>query len=495
MAETYTFFNSVNGDRVYDSRDFARYFAKVLTNGVFPKPENNLKVTASTGMEVQIQKGAGYINGYAYETDGILTKTIEASDPILKRKDIIVLRLDLLNRKIEVAVKKGTPASSPVAPTLTRTANVYELCLGEIAINAKATSITQANITDTRLDTTRCGFVSSLIEFDTTSIFEQYLDWFRQETTKNEKEWNEWIDALKEQIANDDHTQINERIDAINNKQEEHGGEGHECIDLTNGSIFDLPEKNCNFAGNNIAGLPNNFYFTGTKRVYYVQSEQKMGQTLEIQRLTSPNSYEVWVNSTAGGVLQGWERVETFNRLKTQSSYVTIRPTINTYTNTRVYFEKPYTAAPQIRLGVATSAPNQVFASYLSNTTSYVDIGVYRNSAVDTIVSWEATERTQAPTANFAAFSAYALEKEESTIEESPLVKEMFTNGGSYAILDDGTVKFTCLNEWHILDKTSHEFFGDQHRDTWDPYSEEFISFFNYMAEAWKKLYDEKKEA
>jgi hypothetical protein len=35
MAEKYGFFNSSDGDRVYDATDFAAYFGSLVSNGVF----------------------------------------------------------------------------------------------------------------------------------------------------------------------------------------------------------------------------------------------------------------------------------------------------------------------------------------------------------------------------------------------------------------------------------------------------------------------------
>ena len=39
------FFNSSDGDRVYDATDFAAYFGSLVSNGIFYKTATNLQVS------------------------------------------------------------------------------------------------------------------------------------------------------------------------------------------------------------------------------------------------------------------------------------------------------------------------------------------------------------------------------------------------------------------------------------------------------------------
>ena len=181
MAEKSGFFdaNLVNGvyDRTYLADSFAKYFASFIGNGVFGDKLNELIVTqaATAGMKIEVSSGMGWINGYWYENTSNLSLNIDVADGILNRIDCIVLRWSKSDRSINVVVKKGTFASNPTTPTLQRDADVYELKLAEINVNAGITSIAQANIKDTRLDTNDCGFVTSLIEqIDTTEFAELF---------------------------------------------------------------------------------------------------------------------------------------------------------------------------------------------------------------------------------------------------------------------------------------------------------------------------------
>ena len=157
------FFNSSGGDRVYNATDFAGYFSKLVTNGIFFQASNNLQVLPGSGMTVNVSPGSGWINGYSYENTTGLQLTLATANGVYPRIDRVVLRLSMEERRIYAAVKTGVPLATPVAPDLTRTSDVYELGLADIAVAKGAVAITADNITDTRLNTALCGTVNSLI--------------------------------------------------------------------------------------------------------------------------------------------------------------------------------------------------------------------------------------------------------------------------------------------------------------------------------------------
>jgi hypothetical protein len=162
------FFNSSSGDRIYNATDFAAYFGSLVSNGIFYVNTTNLQVTSTTGMTVSIAAGSAWINGYRYENTEALNKTLTTANGSYPRIDRIVIRWSLLNRSITAVVLTGTAAATPTAPTLTRNAEVYELCLAEILVPQAATSITTGNITDIRLNSSLCGIVNSLV----TAVYE-----------------------------------------------------------------------------------------------------------------------------------------------------------------------------------------------------------------------------------------------------------------------------------------------------------------------------------
>ena len=162
------FFNSTSGDRMYDAADFAGYFAKLVSSGIFYTNADNLRVTPGGGLSVNVLAGSAWINGYAYENTETLNLTIAAADGVNPRIDRVAVRWDAVERQISAAVLTGRAAASPTAPSLTRSDSIYELALADIAVAAGAVSLAAGDITDRRLDTALCGTVNSLI----TAVYE-----------------------------------------------------------------------------------------------------------------------------------------------------------------------------------------------------------------------------------------------------------------------------------------------------------------------------------
>ena len=57
------FFNSTDGDRVYNAVDFAAYFGRLVSNGVFYMTATNLQVAPANGLAVSVAAGSAWING------------------------------------------------------------------------------------------------------------------------------------------------------------------------------------------------------------------------------------------------------------------------------------------------------------------------------------------------------------------------------------------------------------------------------------------------
>lgn len=180
MAQKYGFFNSVDGDRKYDADDIGNYFLKLISDGVFATPATAMQVTAAGGMTVSVAAGWGFIKCKYINNTAAAQFTLAAADVVLNRIDRVVIRLDKDNRTMSLAIKQGTAASTPTAPALTRqSSGIWELSLAQIYVGAGVTSITQANITDERANTSLCGYVTGLIDqIDTTDLFAQYNNAF-----------------------------------------------------------------------------------------------------------------------------------------------------------------------------------------------------------------------------------------------------------------------------------------------------------------------------
>lgn len=215
--EKFSFFNDVNGDRVYYAEDWARHLKKYFTNGIF---NNELNVLANDDMTITIKEGDANIEGYRYTNTGDLVKTIDNADGTLNRIDNVVLRLDLTNRLISAQIIKGTFADKPVAPELVRTSTIYDLRLAKISIPAGTTTITQDLITDTRFITNDCGNVISTVQTpDTENLFIQMQTLFEKQINELNNNFEIWFDSIKNQLDSDAAGNLQNQINNLNSNK------------------------------------------------------------------------------------------------------------------------------------------------------------------------------------------------------------------------------------------------------------------------------------
>lgn len=171
---TYGFFNAVNGDRRYSADQLGNYFKGLISNGIFENIGNAFIVTSNNDMSINVGSGKAYINEKWIENDKTANYSIDASDTAYTRIDTVVIRLDYTARTISIKILKGTASPTPKPVSITRNNSVYDLKLAEVKVNANVTKITTSNISDYRLDTRVCGFVTGVIkQVDTADLFLQ----------------------------------------------------------------------------------------------------------------------------------------------------------------------------------------------------------------------------------------------------------------------------------------------------------------------------------
>ena len=204
MAQECGFFNAQlvgeEYDRVYLAEQFAAYFASFIGNGVFGSSMQQLKVLAqdTANMSVKVGSGQAWINGWWYRNTDAYTLDIDVADGALSRIDLIVLRWGQTERDMWLQVVKGTPSANPVAPSISRGADYYDLQLATVSIPAGAIKITQAQITDTRLDNSVCGLVTGVVDqIDTTDLYNQFEAYFAEFKQIYETDMDDWTDAQK----------------------------------------------------------------------------------------------------------------------------------------------------------------------------------------------------------------------------------------------------------------------------------------------------------
>lgn len=161
-------------DRTYKAEDLREVYETFFSNGVFDGSPAPFLVTPGSGMSVLVSGGKCHIQGaIGYElSTRTVAITAATSQP---RIDTVVLRWDSRRdaRSIDLYVVHGAAADRPTRPALTRSEEVWELGIADIYIPQGTGTITADRITDTRLQTDRCGIVAPFAKFDTTGLFNQ----------------------------------------------------------------------------------------------------------------------------------------------------------------------------------------------------------------------------------------------------------------------------------------------------------------------------------
>lgn len=202
MAQECGFFNAQlvgeEYDRVYLAEQFAAYFASFIGNGVFGSSMQQLEVVANNNMTTNVLSGQAWINGWWYRNTDVYTLSHSVADGVLSRIDVVVLRWDHSARDMHLTVIEGTPSANPVKPAIVRNADYYDLQLCTVSIPAGSIRITQAQITDTRLDNSVCGLVTGVVDqIDTTSLFSQFMTAYQEWKDNQQADYEDWTDVQK----------------------------------------------------------------------------------------------------------------------------------------------------------------------------------------------------------------------------------------------------------------------------------------------------------
>lgn len=163
MTIKHGFFASADPENptTYDQQTYAKRRNMEQTDGILEGVLSELRVTPTdpASMAVAVCAGSVNIQGYWMDSDDIETLQLATADVNNPRIDRVVVRLDTsVNMEVTLAVLTGTPASSPAAPTLTRTNYIYELSLAQVYVGVGATYISTSNITDERRNASYCGY-------------------------------------------------------------------------------------------------------------------------------------------------------------------------------------------------------------------------------------------------------------------------------------------------------------------------------------------------
>ena len=228
MSVTSGFFNSLNSDRRYNAEQMSAIFDGVINDGIFSSIGTAFTVTADSGFTVNVGIGRAWFDSIWVYNDAILPITFEEAEVVLDRIDAIVIEIDKTEevRAGSIKIVKGTPASIPVRPVLTKNGYVTQYPLAYVEINAGKISITQAKITS-MIGTSDCPYITGILQVQNIDNvvaqwqaqwtewyenqtemgeiqFDQMTDawdqWFNNATVENENEIDNWTSSMKAQI-------------------------------------------------------------------------------------------------------------------------------------------------------------------------------------------------------------------------------------------------------------------------------------------------------
>lgn len=150
MTVTYGFYNSVNGDRKYDAKDFAEIFDGIIEDGVHKGLGEGFKVTATGGENIAVGTGRAWFNHTWTLNDTAVPFTIDAAHPSLNRIDAIVLEVDSSDsaRQNQIRYIRGTPAATALRPTMIRSETLNQYALAYISKPLNTSGVSAANITN-----------------------------------------------------------------------------------------------------------------------------------------------------------------------------------------------------------------------------------------------------------------------------------------------------------------------------------------------------------
>lgn len=210
MGQYANFYNDKNGDRIYDAESFAEWLKPFFVNGVF---SGHLQVLAKERMNIKVTTGYGYINGKNKYFENETNLTLELANPNNDRIDTIVLRRNDTERDFNILILKGNPSSNPQPAPLVRSGAIYDLALAEIRVKASSITISQADITDTRMDSSKCGWVVGAVkQIEFNQITKQFNAFIQEYFKTTSEEFSTWFNGLQKILG---HSEVAQIITAI----------------------------------------------------------------------------------------------------------------------------------------------------------------------------------------------------------------------------------------------------------------------------------------
>lgn len=206
MSVTSGFFNSLNSDRRYNAEQMSAIFNGIIKDGIFASIGTAFSVSEDSGLTVNIGIGRAWFDSIWVYNDAILPITFEETEIVLDRIDAIVIEINKTEevRAGSIRIVKGTPATFPVRPTLTKNAYVTQYPLAYVEMKAGRTSVPQSAITS-MIGTSECPYITGILQVQNIDNIvaqwqAQWAEWYENQTEMGNIQldqmtdaWNQWF--------------------------------------------------------------------------------------------------------------------------------------------------------------------------------------------------------------------------------------------------------------------------------------------------------------
>lgn len=174
---------------------------------------DHLRVEKAQGLTLTVKAGRANINGAFYWQKDDETITLEKNSATKSYNIILRLNDNDAHRNI-------TLLASDTNDGITRSDSIYDLVLATVTVTGNASEVKGSDITDTRLDSTRCGAVTSAIKsVQSLDLFTQVTELFKEIKAQNESEmnanrteFNEWFASVKDMLDSNTAGKLMNRI-------------------------------------------------------------------------------------------------------------------------------------------------------------------------------------------------------------------------------------------------------------------------------------------
>lgn len=187
--------NGVN-DRVYNAEQMNEPYKAIFSDGVKPNVNgtlgNDLFVESIGGFNIKINIGRGIFGGTYFNNKSEYTIKLDEAG-ISDRYDLVIVKYDNTDNVRDTFFEVRSVDHIPTSSDLTRNDDIKEYCLAYIKVSTTTSTITQAEITDTRLNQDLCGVITGVYQqLDGKTIVAQW-----------NAEFEKWFNYIKDNfIAN-----------------------------------------------------------------------------------------------------------------------------------------------------------------------------------------------------------------------------------------------------------------------------------------------------